>query len=698
MNQAEQWELILKTNHNPCFIADVDTYEMIYVNDEYKKLLPSSEKIIGRKFYAIIPNDNAADFQDIRLDWENHDVIERQLDNRRSGLSFFVQMTLMKKENVVFGMMTPTEESQIVISNFEEAMSKCMNILGNEPESAMFSFCELLKSHYQAEQAYIYRFRLDTNTINCLALWCDDPAFCMKKEVQTEMDGSFLVSWLQNEHVEGIVSADLENPDFDTNSPLGQIMSSLHMKNVTLATVEDGNHKVVGAVGLTNRVNFSGAFDNRLLSTISRFVAQSVTKQVMDSSLFTVHHRDSLTGLYNRVGYARRTHTLKENPPKTLGLISMNINGLKNINDNLGNEHGDQHIIKSAKRIKSHFGYDIYRVSGDELIGIAENVEKSDFEAKVEQLRVEMRAEHNYDFSMGSSWSKGNLDLVGMLREADTIMYINKQEYYSSTSRSFDSVNNAILSDLLSYLQNDEFMIYLQPQVRLKDGSLHGAEALIRRFDKINQKMVFPDQFIPLYEQNSVIRHVDLFVVERVCQLLASWEREKKAIPISVNLSRVTLLEYGIVDSIVKICNQYKVPHSLVVIEVTERVGLIENDVPSALVTDFIDNGFTISLDDFGCAYSNIVTLAQIQVDEVKLDKSLVDNLTTNRKNHILVKNVLSMCDELEGMSTLAEGIEDAEQSSLLHELGCHLGQGYFYARPMPVADFEKEYLSNPKS
>ncbi|MFI3249991.1 MAG: bifunctional diguanylate cyclase/phosphodiesterase [Eubacteriales bacterium] len=693
MNQVEQWDMMFKNNTNPCFITDIDTYELVYVNNEYLKLIPSNEKVIGRKFYDVITNDNAIDFEDIRLQWNNETVITRQLDNERLKINFSVQLTQMSEKNVVIGVMTPTEDSQMVISNFEEAMSQCMTIFRSEPDLAMFSYCELLKNHYHAEQAYIYRFRLDTNTINCLALWCDDPTFCMKQEVQTDMDGSFLVSWLQNDNVDGIVSADLENPNFDNSSPLKQIMSSLHMKNVTLATVEDGNHKVVGAVGLSNRANFSGVFDNRLLSTISRFVAQTVTKQVMDSSVFTVHHRDSLTGLYNRVGYARRTHALKENPPKSLGLISFNINGLKNINDNLGNEQGDQHIIRSAKRIKSHFGFDIYRVSGDELIGIVENIEKSDFEAMVDKLRIEMKAEKNYDFSMGSCWSKGTLDLVGMLREADTIMYINKQEYYSTTSRSFESVTNAILSDLLSYLHNDEFMIYLQPQVRLKDASLHGAEALIRRFDKTNQKMVFPDQFIPLYEQNSVIRHVDLFVVDAVCQLLSRWDAEQKAIPISVNLSRVTLMEYGIVENIVKICDKYNVPHQLLVIEVTERVGLIENDVPSTLVTDFIDNGFTISLDDFGCAYSNIITLAQIQVNEVKLDKSLVDNLTNNRKNHVLVKNVLSMCDELEGMSTLAEGIEDENQATLLYELGCHLGQGYFYSRPIPVNDFEEKYI-----
>lgn len=414
----------------------------------------------------------------------------------------------------------------------------------------------------------------------------------------------------------------------------------------------------------------------------------------LSEALFQIHHRDALTGCYNRAGYSTEMDVIMNPRPTSLGVISVNINGLKHINENLGITAGDKHILGAAVRLKEHFGYEFFRMSGDEFVGIAPNVENAAFETQVDTLHTAMRQDENHDFSMGHAWGNKNFDLWKLMQEADTLMYINKQEYYASTKREFNQVDDGLLSDLLSYLADGEFMIYLQPQVKLKDGSLHGAEALIRRFDKTNQKMVFPDQFIPLYEMKSIIRHVDMFVLETVCSLLSAWTKEGKAIPISVNLSRVTLLEHGIVTSIVEICDRYQVPHNLVVIEVTERVGLIENNVASALITAFKDHGFNISLDDFGCAYSNIVTLAQIEVDEVKIDKSLVDDLTTNNKNHILVKNVLSMCNELEGASTLAEGIEDEHQAKLLKELGCHLGQGYFYSRPIPVPEFVEKYLN----
>lgn len=113
----------------------------------------------------------------------------------------------------------------------------------------------------------------------------------------------------------------------------------------------------------------------------------------------------------------------------------------------------------------------------------------------------------------------------------------------------------------------------------------------------------------------------------------------------------------------------------------------------TSLVEEFKNNGFRISLDDFGCAYSNIVTLAQIEFDEVKIDKSLVDDLITNPKNRVIVKNMLLMCHELENTHTLAEGIETKEQADYLRSVNCHLGQGYYYAKPMPNEEFFEKYI-----
>ncbi len=691
MYNLKKWQIYFDNHKNPCFITEKDTFTCLYCNQEFYRVYQLTDEIIGRNFYDFVPIVENH-IEGALPDWDKQDIYEAEVYNIRLNKRFFMRSVLDKSDHVVVCEMIPTEDDLEKNFPFEEAMTQCMEILEQPPEKILRSFMELLCQYYGSEAAYVYRFDEDTVKIQLIAEWTIAPEIVVVEEIGAVIDAASVIHLIVNDCKSPLIVGKKEDTEENIPATLVKMLEVFALDNLTMCKVENTENKAVGIVGLSNP-RTDTYFDRRLIHTISRFVAQDVMKKVVDSNLFHVKNRDVLTGLYNRSAYDIKVNDIKKEAPKKLGIISANINGLKNINNNLGNEHGDMHIKKSAQRIKEHFSYDTFRVSGDEIIVLAMDTDREEFEFRVSQLQEQLRVEKNYDFSMGSSWAEGKYDFVSLLREADNLMYINKQEYYSTGIRSFDSVSNVILRDLLEFLDNDEFMIYLQPQVYLKDGSLHGAEALIRRFDKKNKKMVFPDQFITLYEQSSVIRHVDLFVVDKVCKLLKEWGQKNKVLPISVNLSRVTLQEFGIVETIVEICDRYEVPHNLLVIEVTERVGLIENDVPSALVTDFIDHGFTISLDDFGCAYSNIVTLAQIELDEVKIDKSLVDNLTTNRKNHILVKNVLSMCEELEGMSTLAEGIEDETQSSLLHEMGCHLGQGYFYSRPMPVDEFVAQYI-----
>lgn len=318
MTQESQWELILQHNHYPCFVADMDTYDLVYVNSEYMKLLPNEEKVIGKKFFEAIVNDNVIDFEEISLNWQDNEIIIRQLDNRRLNIRFQVDMTLLKEEGLILGVLLPREESKAVITHFETAMTRCMDIFGQAPETMLYSFMELLTEFYQSQRAYVYRFNFEENIINCVAEWPHNPEDTGTKDIGTIMDSAILVDWIQRENKNGIVLADTTDPDFDKESTLGKIMTAFDVSNITLSTVEDSHRRVIGVVGLSNRGNFSTNFDNRLLSTVSKFVAQDVTKQAADSSIFTMHHRDGLTGMHNRVAYARRTDQFKETPPKTV--------------------------------------------------------------------------------------------------------------------------------------------------------------------------------------------------------------------------------------------------------------------------------------------------------------------------------------------------------------------------------------------
>lgn len=691
MEGREHWDIYFKDHKYPCFITDRETQVLLYYNNEFMKVTECDENKVGQCLFDVI-NIDEVHVTNTNVDWNTVDSFETESYNKRTHRKFTLKSTKMESGQEILCEMVPQEHSLYDNLLFEKAAGKCMNIFGGDEEKVYPELMKLVADYYKSDRAYIYRFDLKNSKINCLAQWCVDPEFKISHNSEHRLETGAFMEWLQSKNNAGIVSAS-NRQVLDATSIEAQMLNNFKLRNVTLCNIEDANHKVVGLIGVSNRKDEGTFFDRRLLHTVSRLVSHEVAKENVEEDLFELHHRDLLTGCYNRTGYAKRMDMMMAKKPKTMGVISVNVNGLRHINETYGIEQGDAHIRKSATALQKHFGFDFFRMSGHEFLGVLPDVPELDFEAQVRTLHSKMHDEKNYDFSMGHTWGTGNLNVMKLSHAAEQVMYINKQQYYSEAKRTSDSMRNAALSELLSKIENDEFILYLQPQVWLKDGSLYGAEALIRTYDKELEEMVFPDKFIPMYEDKSVIRHLDMFVLESVCKLQQEWIKAGKRVPISVNFSRVTLQEYGIVDAIVEVCNRYEIPHDLVVIEITERVGLINNSVASVLVQQFKDNGFYLSLDDFGCAYSNIITLAQIEVDEIKIDKSLVDFILSNEKNRLLVKGILDMCEGLQGTATVAEGIESQEQSDMLCQLGCGLGQGYHYSKPIPIVDFEKKYI-----
>lgn len=317
-----------------------------------------------------------------------------------------------------------------------------------------------------------------------------------------------------------------------------------------------------------------------------------------------------------------------------------------------------------------------------------------------EALVNEIEANAPQDEIVGHAWSSGYYWVGKLLEDSQLLQFIKRQKEFCY--QNWEVATNPHLSKLLYDLSTNQYHVLLQPQILLKKKEedepweCHGAEALIRRSDNT----VFPDEFVPLFEEQGIIRHIDLFVLEIVCQNLQKWKAHGKEMRISVNLSRITLMEPDIVTSIIEICDRYEISHDQVMMEVTERVGLIESEVSTELVQEFRDNGFKISLDDFGSASSNLAALSKISVDEVKVDKGLVDyiaqseNTDLDDKVHSMVRNIISMCREFEyDTITLAEGIEYIEQVETLRRFKCMLGQGFYFDRPLSIEDFYQKYI-----
>lgn len=203
--------------------------------------------------------------------------------------------------------------------------------------------------------------------------------------------------------------------------------------------------------------------------------------------------------------------------------------------------------------------------------------------------------------------------------------------------------------------------------------------------------MIYPSEFIPLFEKNGKICKLDLYMFEEVCRLEDRWIREKKTVSrISVNISRFHLREAGsdIWKKYKKILDQYHIPEGIIEMELTETMFLEENQVPfvKAILDGFRSCGLRVALDDFGFAYSSLSMLKEFAVDALKMDRSFFVN--ENDKSKKIVVSIIQMAHNLE-MDVVAEGIEDQEQVEMLKNMGCDLIQGYVYSRPLPVGEFE---------
>lgn len=372
---------------------------------------------------------------------------------------------------------------------------------------------------------------------------------------------------------------------------------------------------------------------------------------------------------------------------RSLGVIYIDINGMKKINDSNGHEYGDQVIKKVADILKLHVECEAYRVGGDEFTVLCPNMDKQDFQALTEKLIQDFDKNKEYDVSIGHTWNEGNVSADEEILKADDLMYAEKQRYYHAILQGDRMARAGIATELLRDIADHRFEVHYQPQICLKTGRIIGAEALVRKRSK-RGNLILPDRFIPHYERERVICHLDLFVFQTVCADWQNWKKQGIETHISSNFSRVTLMASDIVGQIKQICQEYGVPAEKITIEVTESISKLNPQQLIDLMNQIAAEGFSVSLDDFGSKYSNLSILTTLDFNEIKFDKSLVDKLSSDAKSRIVMKNTMQICRELPMTRSLAEGIETVEQLNLLHQYHCDHGQGYYFARPMNAESF----------
>lgn len=246
-------------------------------------------------------------------------------------------------------------------------------------------------------------------------------------------------------------------------------------------------------------------------------------------------------------------------------------------------------------------------------------------------------------------------------------------------------------NNLINFIKNDEFIVFLQPKFDTITEKIVGAEALVRKFK--NGKLIFPNEFIPQYEKTGLITILDMYVLEEICKLHQKWKSLNLSIlPISINESRLHLKNENHIHELQEIISKYDANANLIELEMTETTIVEDILLAKGAAESAKKLGFKISMDDFGTGYSSFNILKDIEIDILKIDKEFFKNLENNKRAQIIIEAIVKMCKKLK-IRTVAEGIETKKQVDFLKKIGCDTIQGYYFSKPISITEFEEKYL-----
>ena len=266
--------------------------------------------------------------------------------------------------------------------------------------------------------------------------------------------------------------------------------------------------------------------------------------------------------------------------------------------------------------------------------------------------------------------------------------YLQHLCYYEPEMSSRIQEEQQIVHEMHSALDSGQFVVYLQPKYNLSNEQPYGAEALIR-WQHPQRGLLSPGSFIPVFERNGLIGKVDRYMWEQVCMLLRKWLDEGRTpAPISVNVSRVNMYNPNLIGVLTGLLEQYRLSPALLNLELTESVYMDNPDLMGKTVRALQQAGFVVMMDDFGSGYSSLNVLQNIPVDVLKIDMKFLADETASTRNECILASVIRMAGWLE-TPVIMEGVETSRQVDFLKSIGCSYVQGYYYAKPMPVSDYE---------
>jgi diguanylate cyclase (GGDEF)-like protein len=379
----------------------------------------------------------------------------------------------------------------------------------------------------------------------------------------------------------------------------------------------------------------------------------------------------------------------------------LDLDRFKEVNDTLGHQYGDELLRQFGIRVRDvlRVSDTVARLSGDEFAVLLPDADEAEAAALAERIIAGVHRSFVLDdvtvdveVSVGVAVAPAHADNVDtLLRFADVAMYAAKDTktgvvVYRAEMHIQDSTRLVLLGDLRRALDaDDQLFLQYQPKVSLRFGELRGVEALVR-WNHPTRGLVSPVDFIPIAETTGLINRLTAYVLRLAVRQARDWLQQGISVPVAVNLSPRCLHDPGLVSYVTQLLGQYQLPATLLRLEVTETAVMANPAVAMTTLTELRNLGIRLSIDDFGTGYSSMAYLKRLPVDELKVDRSFVLNMTGDDNDAVLVRSAIDLGHNL-GLTVVAEGVEGAGHVTALQDLGCDIAQGFHYARPMSPDD-----------
>jgi diguanylate cyclase (GGDEF)-like protein/PAS domain S-box-containing protein len=429
-----------------------------------------------------------------------------------------------------------------------------------------------------------------------------------------------------------------------------------------------------------------------------------------------IHHMafyDSLTALPNRALFNDRLRQMLTDTSwheHLAGVMLLDLDRFKAINDTLGHPAGDELLREAAERLTNCVrAYDtVARFGGDEFAILLPEIRSTDDLGRIANKILE---EFNKPFTLEgkemfvstsvgiSVYPNDSSDADDLVKQADSAMYFAKQSgrnnfrFYSTKLTASASERLSLESELRRAVERNELELYYQPKVWLANGGLIGSEALLR-WNNPRRGMVPPDQFISIAEDTGLIVEIGEWVLRNACRVACDWNGPGKPLHrVAINLSGRQFQSGDLVRTIVDILNETVCYPEWIELEITESLLLDENGDVLEILKAFQSIGISIAIDDFGTGYSALSYLTRFPINTLKIDRAFICTITSDNFSAELVKAIISIAHSL-NQQVVAEGVETPEQVAILRKLGCQIAQGYLYSQPIQKSEFELLPLS----